>query len=136
MTAEQCLQSLLGKWSQAAATWDATALGACYTDDAALHGGRPGHSLGRQAITAYFASYDGVIRSGSVTALDQEVAAPCEGLLVAQGHVRMLFVLANGSETGSVLRSTLVLREQDGQWRIWRHHFSPIPDAPPLGDRK
>ena len=119
------LQSLLERWSQAASPWDASALGACYTVDAALHGGRPGHSLGRQAITAYFASYDGVIRSGAVTALDQEVA---------QGHVCMAFVLGDGRETVSVLRSTLVLREQDGEWLIWRHHFSPVPEAPPLGN--
>jgi uncharacterized protein (TIGR02246 family) len=128
------LQSLLQRWSQAASPWDASALGACYTVDAALHGGRPGHSLGRQAITAYFASYDGVIRSGAVTALDQEVAQPCEGVQVAQGHVCMAFILGDGRETVSVLRSTLVLREQDGEWLIWRHHFSPIPEAPPLGD--
>ncbi|MFS1286877.1 YybH family protein [Pseudomonas piscis] len=134
MTPLQCLQSLLRRWSQAASTWDASALGDCYTVDAALHGGRPGHSLGQQAIIAYFASYDGVIRSGVVMALDQEVAQPCKGVLVAQGHMRMVFVLSDGRETVSVLRSTWVLQEQEGDWKIWRHHFSPVPEAPPLGD--
>ncbi|MDZ3992255.1 YybH family protein [Pseudomonas sp. Teo4] len=133
MTPARVLEQVLEQWSDAAASWDADALGACYSADAGLHGGRPGHSLGRSAIVAYFASYDAVIRSGVVQALDQEVSQPAEGLLVAQGHVRMSFVLGDGRETVSLLRSTLVLRVEEGVWRIWRHHFSPVPEAPPLG---
>ncbi|HDS1695146.1 SgcJ/EcaC family oxidoreductase [Pseudomonas putida] len=133
MTPTRLLEQMLERWSAAAATWDANALGACYTADAGLLGGRPGHSLGRGAIVAYFASYDGVIRSGAVQALDQEVSQPADGLLLAQGHVNMSFVLSDGRETTSLLRSTLVLRLEDGAWKIWRHHFSPVPEAPPLG---
>ncbi|EKT4468589.1 MULTISPECIES: YybH family protein [Pseudomonas] len=134
MTPAHRLEQLLERWSAAAFSWNATALGACYTSDAGLLGGRPGHSVGRPAIVAYFASYDGVIRSGTVQALDQEVSQPAADVVIAQGHVRMSFVLEDGRETVSQLRSTLVLRLEAGEWKIWRHHFSPIPEAPPLGD--
>ena len=36
-------------------------LAAIYTDNAVFYGGRPGHSVGKEQVRAYFASYAGVL---------------------------------------------------------------------------
>ncbi|MEM5428024.1 nuclear transport factor 2 family protein [Cupriavidus oxalaticus] len=43
------------------------------------------------------------------------------------------FVLADGRETAARLRTTWVLVRRAGVWQILQHHFSPTPDAPPIG---
>lgn len=129
------LAEVLAAWNAAAQRWDAAALGATYAQAGCLFGGRPGHSVGRAAITEYFASYDGVILSGVVHARDQHVVALAPGIVLAQGYVEMSFVLAPEQKTSSVLRSTLTLVQEAGEWKILQHHFSPTPAAPPLGDR-
>lgn len=128
------LQQLVARWNEAAQRWDASALAHCYTSDATLFGGRPGHSVGQDSVQAYFSSYAGVIRCCTIALLDQEVTQPGPELVIAQGHVDLRFVLQDGRQTTSLLRSTLILRFEDAAWKIWRHHFSPVPDAPPLGD--
>lgn len=131
--AATALDAMLTAWCLGASPWDAEQLGSLYTEHACLFGGRPGHSRGQAEITEYFASYDGVIVSGSIRPLDQEVSELDARTLVAQGHVEFTFHLATGNRTTSVLRSTLILSHKDGVWRISHHHFSPIPEAPPLG---
>lgn len=129
------LPQVLAAWNAAAQRWDAAALGRTYAEAGCLFGGRPGHSIGRAAITEYFASYDGVILSGVIDARDQHVVSLAPGIVLAQGYVEMSFVLAPEQKTSSVLRSTLTLVQEAGEWKILQHHFSPTPAAPPLGDR-
>ena len=128
------LDEILAVWSQAATPWSAADLGDLYTEDACLFGGRPGHSIGRAAITGYFASYDKIIRCASIKPLDQEVSRLNRETIIAQGHVEFTFLLAAGNDTKNLLRSTLILRKEEERWKIWHHHFSPVPEAPPLGE--
>lgn len=127
------LAQVVSAWNRAGATWDATALAAVYTDDGLLFGGRPGHAVGREAIRGYFASYDGVILSGSMQLSETELRLMGEGSLLAQGMVHFAFTLAGGEQTRSTMRATLLLQRGVGGWRILDHHFSTIPLVPPLG---
>lgn len=129
----QALGAVEAAWNAAALAWDAQALAAIYTDDALLFGGRPGHAVGRAAIRDYFASYDGTIVSGRMALVEQQLQALAPELLLAQGYVDFAFVLAGDRHTRSSLRSTLILQRLQGTWRIRQHHFSPVPEAPPLG---
>ncbi|RZL87687.1 MAG: SgcJ/EcaC family oxidoreductase [Variovorax sp.] len=122
------------RWTAAASPWNANALAAVYAEDALFFGGRPGHSVGRGAILEYFASYEGVIESGTLELVDQQVVELAPRCLLAQGYGEFAFVLAGARETRSLLRTTLVLRLQQGRWEILQHHFSASPLAPPLGD--
>ncbi|QKS00580.1 SgcJ/EcaC family oxidoreductase [Sphingomonas sp. CL5.1] len=121
-------------WSAAATPWDADALAALYSTDALLFGGRAGHSVGVAEIGEYFRSYDGVIQSGSLDLFNQRIARIGETALLAQGFCTFAFVLAGGRDTRSVLRATWLLDWGDGRTLIRAHHFSPVPEAPPLGD--
>jgi len=121
-------------WTAAATPWKADALAAVYADDALFFGGRPGHSIGGAAIRDYFASYEGVIESGRLELVDQQVRELAPGCLLAQGYGDFTFVLAGHRQTRSLLRTTLVLSWQQGRWQIRQHHFSASPSAPPLGD--
>lgn len=127
------LEALAARWSRAASTWDVAALTGLYTDDALLFGGRPGLAAGRAAVGDYFGSYQGVIRSATLELVEQHILAIDEAGFFAQGFAEFGFALASGTRTRARLRtSLLVIREAGG--RIRAHHFSPIPDAPPLGD--
>ena len=129
----KALASAEAAWNAAARPWNAAALAAVYTADAMLFGGRPGHSIGAAAIRNYFASYDGVILSGSMELLDQQIAPLATGVVLAQGFVDFSFDLAGNQSTKSHLRTTLILVQHEGQWRIRQHHFSATPTSPPLG---
>jgi len=127
------LASVEAAWNEAGGSWDPQALAPVYTADALLFGGRPGHAVGGAAIREYFGSYVGVIHSGTMTLVDQHIVelAPC--VFLAQGFVDFSFVLSGDRSTKSFLRTTLVVVQQDGRWKIRQHHFSPTPAAPPLG---
>lgn len=120
-------------WNAAAKSWDPAALVACYTEDAMLFGGRPGHAVGEAALRDYFGSYDGVIFSGTLSLVDQELRLIAPDVVLAQGFIDFAFVLAGNQTTRSHLRTTLVVLQHAGQWRIAQHHFSAVPAAPPLG---
>ena len=125
------LNEILTGWSKAAADWNARKLGALYCEDACLFGGHPGHSTGRAEIIRYFAGYENIILSASIKPLDQEVFPLDQRLVIAQGYVEFEFVLGNGNTTKSLLRSTLVLKKENDQWKISHHHFSSIPAVIP-----
>lgn len=131
--AQAALDQVVADWNRAASTWDAAGLAATYAEDALLFGGRPGHSVGRAAIQAYFASYDGVIRAGAMQLSETQLRSLAPGCVLAQGMVAFAFTLAGGEQTASTLRATLVLQRQADRWRIVDHHFSTVPATPPLG---
>jgi hypothetical protein len=67
--------------------------------------------------------------------IEQELVQISPESFIAQGLGAFSFVLEDGRNTHSVLRTTLVLQKMNGQWKIQLHHFSITPDVPPLGDR-
>jgi uncharacterized protein (TIGR02246 family) len=121
-------------WSAAASPWDPAALTGLYTPDALFHGGRPAHSRGRAEILAYFESYRGLILACAMEWQDFSTRWLGSDALLAQGHVQFRFVLKGDQPSASHLRATWVLVRGGSGWLIAQHHFSPPPEAPPLGN--
>ena len=131
--ARDALEQVVADWNQGGAQWDAFAVARTYTDDGLLFGGRAGHAVGRAAIEAYFASYNGLIHAGNMTTHGIELRLLAPDCVLAQGMVDFAFTLAGDAHTNSTLRASLVLRKEPDRWRIAAHHFSPTPVSPPLG---
>ncbi len=127
------LASIESQWSEAAHNWNPQMLTALYTADALLMGGRPEHSVGQAAIRGYFDSYVGIIHSGGLEFHEQETRMLGARAMLAQGFATFRFILAGGVETRMPVRTTFLLVRED-RWRIRSHHFSAIPEAPPLGN--
>ncbi|TEA71900.1 YybH family protein [Allopusillimonas ginsengisoli] len=130
---QAALAQVLADWNCAGETWNAAAIAAVYTEDAMLFGGRPGHSVGREAIQRYFASYEGAIHFGAMTLSDIVLRILGSDCVLAQGMAEFSFKLSDGQCTRSALRATLVLNRAAGRWHILNHHFSTVPAVPPLG---
>lgn len=130
--AGEALFAVENAWNQAAGRWNACALAAVYTPDALFFGGRPGHCTGRAAIREYFASYEGILRSDTISLSELQGVPLAAGCVLAQGFVEFSFELADGECTCSRLRGTFVLQEQGGAWMICQHHVSTSPLVPPL----
>jgi uncharacterized protein (TIGR02246 family) len=131
--AHAALAAVQRAWNAGGNAWNADALAEVYTHDALFFGGRPGHFVGRAAVRDYFASYAGVIESGTMDLVEQELVELCPGCLLAQGYADFSFVLSGNQATHSRLRTTLVIVREGQGWRIRQHHFSPTPAVPPLG---
>ena len=131
-TPHEALQDVEHRWNAAALDWNADALTALYTHDAVFFGGRQGHAVGLQAIHSYFSSYIGVLKSARLTLFDQCVVELGKHTFLAQGYANLKFVLGDGSETSSILRTTWVLVRRQGNWKLLQHHFSPTPEVPPI----
>ena len=129
---ESAFHELASAWNLAAATWNVEALVELYADNAVFFGGRPSISVGTQEIRQYFASYTGVLQSVAFRLVEQRVITIAPGTLLAQGFGRFHFVLAGGVPSDAVLRTTLSIVKHDTAWRIIQHHFSSIPEAPPI----
>lgn len=121
------------RWSGAATQWHADRLATLYANDALLFGGRSGHAVGRAAIRAYFASYEGMILGAQLKLTEQECRLVHGATYYAQGYAEFAFVLAGGKSTRSRLRSTLLIDDSSAA-PILAHHFSPEPETPPLGN--
>jgi uncharacterized protein (TIGR02246 family) len=130
---QSALANLEAAWNAAAKRFDPAGLVSLYTDNAVFYGGRPGHSVGRLAVRAYFDSYIGEIESAPLRLVDQHLIAIGPDAFVAQGLGEFSFTLSGGRHARSTLRTTLVVVRTDGGWRILQHHFSATPDSPPLG---
>ena len=129
---EQALASVIAAWNDGSIQWNADGLARVYTEDALMFAGRPGHAVGREAIRAYFASYDGVIESGTMQFVDPKIVRLAPDCALIQGYADFSFRLAGGEQTRSVLRATLVVRKDGDTWRIRQHHFSATPSTPPI----
>ncbi|MES2999547.1 MAG: SgcJ/EcaC family oxidoreductase [Pseudomonadota bacterium] len=129
----EALAQVEAAWNDAGQRWDVDALTALYTDDALFFGGRPAHSVGSAQIRSYFASYEGVILSATMKLRDQHIVPLAPGSFLAQGAVDFSFILDGDQHTTSALRTTMLLVEDAGRWKIRQYHFSAMPPAPPLG---
>ena len=129
---EAALRAVERDWNVAAWAWDPVGLAALYTEDAVFYGGRPGHSIGRDQVKAYFDSYAGMFTTVRLALVDQELRTLADGVYLAQGYAAFDFELAAGGTSQAVLRSTLVLIRRPEGWRIAQHHFSATPTALPI----
>lgn len=127
------VDNYLAGWNAAGAVWDCKRLADFYTDDGLFFGGRPGHSVGREAIGAYFRSYIGTIAACRLKLRDQHVVSLDADRFVAQGFGEFSFMLADGLATQSVVRTTLMLVRQHDTWKARLWNFAPSPEKPPLG---
>jgi len=128
----RALKSVERDWNAGAKNWNPDALTDIYTKDALFFGGRVGHSVGREGIRAYFASYVGILKSVTLKLVDQQVIKLAPNVFVAQGYGKFHFLLGTGKESDTVLRTTLVIVKRGGKWKVIDHHFSPTPEAPPI----
>jgi uncharacterized protein (TIGR02246 family) len=130
--ARSVLSKIETAWNAGARSWNPHALTAVYTPDALFFGGRPGHSVGAEAIRGYFASYDGVIESATLDLVEQHLIPLADDCFLAQGFGEFMFALSGGRTSTSRLRTTLVIGLHEGEWRIRQHHFSAEPESPPI----
>lgn len=134
MNPKNVLDAVLKSWNREAGNWSSQHLSSLYTKDALFFGGRTGQSVGGEEITAYFNSYFGVILSANLKLVEQHILSLSDDCIVAQGFGEFDFVLQGNKSTHSRLRTTLVICKVGDEWKIRVHHFSTIPEAPPLGD--
>jgi len=127
------LAQVLEKWNLGAANWDPAGLSAAYTDDGLMYAGRPEHVVGHEAILKYFASYEGEILGAHLTMPDPIIRPLADDAVLIQGDVHFKFHLSGDEHTRTHMRGTLVLVKRNEGWRILDHHFSAVPEAPPLG---
>jgi uncharacterized protein (TIGR02246 family) len=130
--AEHALREVLASWNRSAATWDVKGLAALYAEDALMFGGRPGLSVGVPGMQAYFGSYVGTLAGAELELVEQHLLELAPEVYLAQGFGVFQFRRVDGRTTGTTMRTTLVIARPDGQWKIRQHHFSTIPDKPPI----
>lgn len=131
---QEVLSKVINCWNAAGTEWNAQGLAQVYTDDACMLGGRPWQAVGKEELLRYFDSYQGLILSCTIECLDQAFTMAGPHHVIAQGHVKLHFLLEGHKVTSNVLRSTLVLVTEHQQWKISHHHFSQIPQEPPLNN--
>jgi len=129
---ETALRAVERDWNAAAVRWDCAGLAALYTEDAVFYGGRVGHSVGWEAIRAYFESYAALFTSVRLALVEQELRALGPDCWLAQGYAAFGFEFAGGGSSQAKLRSTLVLVKRAEGWRILQHHFSATPEVPSI----
>lgn len=130
--AQSVLRTIQDRWNQAGLTWDVEALAAMYTPDAVMYGGRPGMSIGNAGMRRYFDSYTDILASTRLEFKDQIMIRLAPDIYLAQGCGDFQFWLKGGKQTGTTMRTSLVLVERGQEWKILQHHFSPIPDQPSI----
>jgi uncharacterized protein (TIGR02246 family) len=131
-TTRSALAVIQALWNASARDWNAEALTSVYMEDALFFGGRPGHSVGARAIHDYFASYEGLIESATLELVEQHFITLADDCFLAQGFGDFLFMLSDGRESRSRLRTTLLIARHRGEWKIRQHHFSASPESPPI----
>ena len=131
--AEEALRQVLAGWNAAAASWNVEALAAMYTADVVMFGGLAHHSVGIEGMRQYFGAYVDQLASAHLTLTDQHILPVGPDSYLAQGFGTFRFQRVGGRQTGTTMRTSWLLQRQgDGAWRIRQHHFSTIPDKPPI----
>lgn len=130
--AKSALENVQTRWNDAAKNWDVAALTALYTKDALMYGGRPGMSVGLPGMNQYFSSYSGMLTSATLDLKDQVVVELTPNMYLAQGVGEFGIRLKSGKDVGTTMRTTLLIVNRDGEWKILDHHFSSAPEVPPI----
>ena len=132
--AQVTLEQVLSEWNEAAANWNVEGLASLYTPDALMFGGLPGHSVGYAGMRDYFRAYADRLAGANLTLIDQYIVALGPEAYTAQGFGIFRFQLIDGRQTGTTMRTSLLLEQRNDRWRIRQHHFSAIPAKPPIDD--
>jgi hypothetical protein len=82
----------------------------------------------------YFGSYIDALAAARLELVDQHLVELAPEVFLAQGFGVFKFRRVDGRDTGTTMRTTLVIARRGGRWRIRQHHFSAIPDKPPIDD--
>ncbi|MBR0647479.1 SgcJ/EcaC family oxidoreductase [Plastoroseomonas hellenica] len=122
----------LRAWAEAYATNDGTRSAAVYTEGARLWGSvSREQTIGREAIAGYFGRARPGATAIGVSFGEHAVRVLADGVAVASGHYTFSRRRADGTEDLEPSRFSMVLvRGQDGIWRIADHHSSRLPPAP------
>lgn len=123
--------ALLRSWAAAYATNDGPQAAALYTEDARLWGSvSREQTVGRAAISAYFARVRPGASAIDVRFGDHALREIAPGVAIASGHYTFLRRLTDGTEGQEPSRfSMAMVRGPDGVWRIADHHSSRLPPA-------
>ncbi len=131
-SAQAALAEVQRAWNAAASHWNIDAFVGLYDEKSVLFGGRQVAAVGSKGIREYFASYDDVLRSVSLVLVEQNVFEVAPSVIVAQGFGKFHFVRVDGSTSRTVLRTSWCIVKHATHWKILQHHFSAIPEAPPI----
>jgi uncharacterized protein (TIGR02246 family) len=122
----------LRAWAEAYATNEGPRAAALYTEDARLWGSvSREQTVGRAAIAAYF----GRVRPGataiSVSFGEFALRTLSDSVAVASGFYTFNRKRADGTDAPEPSRfSMVIVKGQDGAWRIADHHSSRLPPPP------
>lgn len=127
------LREMERKWNAASFPWVPASLSMIYHADAVFFGGRTEHYCGRDRIKSYFETYNEMFNAASLRLVRQTFVPIEDNAVSYQGFGEFDFHLNDGRVTHATLRTSLVLKNDpaDG-WIILLHHFSPIPERPPV----
>ncbi|WP_270939169.1 SgcJ/EcaC family oxidoreductase [Falsiroseomonas oryzae] len=123
--------AVLRAWAEAYATNDGERAAVLYTEDARVWGtSSREQTVGRAAIAAYFGRRRGDVAGISVSFGEHAVRQLSAEAAVASGHYTFAQRRHDGSTSQSPARFSMVMvRGQDGAWRIADHHSSRLPAA-------
>jgi len=127
------LQNIERRWNAGSQAWDPSKLASIYAENAVFFGGRRNHAVERLQIEKYFRSYASVLRGLSVSFVEQEVRDLSRSAFLAQGFGNFSFEFCDGRRSLNRLRTTLVITMEDNEGQVLLHHFSSVPEEPPLG---
>lgn len=116
--------ALVDRWSNAYTSNNPEAIVKCYTADAILLGTvSPIMSVGSDAIRTYFSAVKG---SGNRNAISERKTIVLDDRAVVVTGFYVFTRMKDGQAIPGPSRFTmLVVRGDDGQWRIAHHHSSP-----------
>lgn len=120
------LNEIKQRWNEAAATWDSKALARIYTRDAVFFGLLPRLYVGRTEVEEYFDHYQGLLRSVTLSLVDQNIRSLSKGTFIAQGFGDIVNRHLDGTIVHNRVRSSFVVVETEGEWLIALHHFSSL----------
>ncbi len=124
--------ALLRAWSEAYATVDGQRVAALYVEDARLWGTTDREqTVGRAALATRFGRARPGTAAISVVFGEHRLRMLGETIAVASGHYTFRQRRADGTDIQNPSRFSMVMmRSQDGIWRIVDHHSSRLPAAP------
>ena len=117
---DDIVSGIMKRWATAFSTLDAEALASLYSKNAFFFGSNPNFYRGNDGVKAYF---EGLPRwqSPSVQFTDVRTAQAAADLINVAGTAS--FFVEEGADP-LVVKITLVIVREDGEWKIVSHHVS------------